>query len=206
MLYKQRNFMQNKHLLITSLVVAMGLGGPMDNCEAQDSVATTANPVVAAEKKEVPEQNLFLTFFENRVYVLGNFDLQKLFTETKEVALRRTRIGEGPDGATLVFGMTKDDAKRGGPTDAELLYDGKLQPAGSFYGEVFKNGRFYVFVTWADMEAYLKQGDVSLTFTEIGAGPKGETVIYALNKESAKLGRPVAAIDRFHKQHSASTK
>ena len=198
--------MQNKHLLITSLVIAMGLGGPMANCEAQDTVAPKGNPVVAADKKEVPEQNLFMTFLENRVYVLGDLDLQKLFAETKEVTLRRTRIGEGPVGTTLVFGMTKDDVKRGGPTDAELLYDGKLQPAGSFYGEVFKNGRYYVFVTWSDMDAYLKQGDVSLTFTEVGSGPKGETVIYALNKESAKLGRPVAAIDRFQKQHSASSK
>ncbi len=198
--------MQNKHLLITSLVVAMGFGGPMANSEAQDAVPQNATPVVAAEKKEVPEQNFYMTFLDKRVYVLGDFNLQKLFAETKEVALRRTRISEGPDGATLVFGMTKDDVKRGGPTDAELLYDGKLQPAGSFYGEVFKNGRYYVFVTWADMHAYLKQGDVSLTFTEIGAGPKGETVIYALNKESAKSGKPVAAIERFHNQHSASAK
>ena len=198
--------MQNKHLLITSLVIAMGLGGPMANCEAQDAVTPNVNLVAATDNKEVPEQNLFMTFFENRVYVLGDFGLQKLFAETKEVALRRTRIAEGPAGTTLVFGMTKEDVKRGGPTDAELLYDGKLQPAGSFYGEVFKNGRYYVFVTWSDMDSYLKQGDVSLTFTEVGAGPKGETVIYALNKESAKLGQPVAAIDRFRKQHSATAK
>ncbi|PKO57708.1 MAG: hypothetical protein CVU24_18475 [Betaproteobacteria bacterium HGW-Betaproteobacteria-18] len=37
-------------------------------------------------------------------------------------------------------------------------------------------------------------------------GPKGETVVYALNKESAKQGTPVAAVERFHRQHSAVAK
>jgi hypothetical protein len=51
------------------------------------------------------------------------------------------------------------------------------------------------------MSDYLKHGEVALTYTEIGSGPKGETVIYALNKESSKQGKPVAAIERFQKQH-----
>ncbi len=194
--------MQNKYLRITSILIAMGLVGVMANCAAQEPVPAASSPVAATEKKETPEQNLFMTFHKNgRVYILGNSALQQIFQSTDEVALTRTRIGEGPDGSTLIFGMTKDDAKRGGPTDAEMMYDGKLEPVGSFYGEVAKNGRYYVFSEWKDIAAYLKQGEVALTYTEIGAGPKGETVVYALNKESAKQGRPVAVIERFQKQH-----
>lgn len=193
--------MQNKHLRITSLLVAMSLAGAMANSAAQEIIPVAPAPVAVTEAKELPEQNLFMTFHENgRVYVLGDPKLQQIFLETDEVALTRTRIGEGPDGSTLIFGMNKDDAKRGGPTDAEMMYDGKLEP-GPFYGEVVKNGRYYVFVEWKDMAAYLKHGEVALTYTEIGSGPKGETVIYALNKESAKQGKPVAAIERFQKQH-----
>ena len=205
MRHKEGNFMQNKHVRITTMLIAMGLVGAMANCAAQETIPAASSPVAAAEKRETSEQNLFMTFHKNgRVYVLGNSALQQIFQSTDEVALTRTRIGEGPNGSTLIFGMTKDDAKRGGPTDAEMMYDGKLEPVGSFYGEVVKNERYYVFSEWKDIAAYLKQGEVALTYTEIGAGPKGETVVYALNKESAKQGKPVAAIERFHKQHPAA--
>lgn len=199
--------MQNKHHRITSLIVAMGLAGALGGCATQGAKPNAAAPAAAAETKAAAEQQMFMTFHENgRVYVLGDPKLQEIFMQTDEVALTRTRIGEGPDGRTLIFGMNKDDAKRGGPTAAEMMYDGKQTPAGPFYGEVIKDGRYYVFVEWKDMANYLKHGEVPLTYTEIGTGPKGETVVYALNKDTAKQGKPAAAIERFHKQHPATAK
>ncbi|MDO8312379.1 MAG: hypothetical protein Q7T25_10595, partial [Sideroxyarcus sp.] len=156
--------MQNKHLRITSLIVAMGFVGVISGCATQGANSGEAMPAAAAEKKDVAEQHLFMTFHENeRVYVLGDPKLQQVFMQTDEVALTRTRIGEGPDGRTLIFGMNKDDAKRGGPTDAEMMYDGKQEPTGPFYGEVIKDGRYYVFVEWKDMVDYLKHGEAALT-------------------------------------------
>jgi len=188
------------------LLVAMGMAGAMGGCATQ-TTGTGAPAPAAAEKKLAHELNLFMTFHENgRVYVLGDAKLQEIFIKTDEVALTRTRIGEGPGGSTIIFGMNKDDAKRGGPTDAEKLYDGKLEPAGPFYGEVYKNGRYYIFVEWKDMSDYLKHGEVALTYTEIGTGPKGETVIYALNKNTAAQGKPAAAIERYRKQHPTAAK
>ena len=202
--------MLNKHLRITSLIAAIGLVGAMGGCATQgvkSGAATSAAPAAVAETKTVAEQQMFMTFHENgRVYVLGDTKLQEIFKQTDEVALTRTRIGEGPDGRTLIFGMNKDEAKSGGPTDAERMYDGKQEPAGPFYGEVFKDGRYYIFVDWKDMAAYLKHGEVPLTYTEIGTGPKSETVIYALNKDTSKLGKPVAAIERFNRQHPAAAR
>lgn len=209
--------MQNHYLRTTILIAATTLAGMIGGCatHGQDARSEAAKPVAAAEvkvepkveMKVVPEQNLFLTFHENgRLYVLGDPKLQQIFSATGEVALARTRIGEGPDGRTLVFGMNKDDAERGGATAAEMMYDGKLAPTGPFYGEVAKEGRFYVFGEWKDMAAYLKYGEVPLTYTEIGGGPKGETVIYPLNKETAGQGTPVAVVERFHKQHIVSGK
>jgi hypothetical protein len=210
------NFMQNHHLRTTVLIATItALAGLFGGCatHGQNAHSEATRPVAATEAKVEPEAkavaelNLFLTFHENgRIYVLGDANLQRILLETGEVVLTRTRIGDGPDGRTLVFGMTKGDASRGGPTDAEMLYDGKLVPAGPFYGEVAKDGRIYVFIDWQDMAAYLRHGEVALTYTEIGAGPKGETVVYALNKETAKQGKPVAAIERFHKQHAVVVK
>lgn len=192
-------------VLMIALLAGAGLGGCATRGESAHAEA--ARPAAASEPKAVAERMLFLTFHDNgRLYVIGDPELQRIFLETGEVAQTRTRIGDGPEGRTLVFGMNKDDAKRGGPTVAELLYDGKEVPAGPFYGEVFKNGRIYVFSDWQDMAAYLKHGEVPLTYTEIGAGPKGETVVYALNKGSAAQGKPVAAIERFHRRYPGSSR
>ena len=198
--------MQNQYLRVSALIVAMGLSGVMAGCATSASKsADSSATVVAGDAKAAVEQNLFMIHHENgRLYILGDAKLYRVFLETDEVALTRTRIGAGPDGQTLIFGMNKDDAKRGGPTDAENVYDGKQAPEGPFYGEVIKDGRYYVFTLWSDMANYLKHGEVALTYTEIGSGPKGETVIYALNKKTASEGSPVAAIERFRKQHAGS--
>lgn len=74
---------------------------------------------------------------------------------------------------------------------------------GPFYGEVIRDGRFYVFGEWQDFKDYLDHKEVTFTFTEIGTGPKGETVIYALNNKTKKEGRPVALIESFKKLHQA---
>jgi hypothetical protein len=54
-----------------------------------------------------------------------------------------------------------------------------------------------VFGTWQDFKDYLVNKEITYTFTEIGTGPKGETVIYAMNKKTSKAGRPVALIESF---------
>lgn len=190
--------------ILTSIAVAGVL--------ALSACATQSGPKPAAEeaaKAATPpatqqESNLFIVFKEDlgRYYIFGDPALYRVYLDTDEVALTRSFIGEGPGGTSLIFGMTKDDAKRGGPTPAERLYKAEVTPSGPFYGEVLKEGRYYVFFTWEDMAAYLKHGEVPLTYTEIGVGPKGETVVYALNKETAKKGRPEAAIRRFHALHA----
>lgn len=188
--------------IITSLALAGILA--LTGCATQTGPQPAAKPdVPQAAAATQGEANLFIVFKEDlgRYYIFGDPELYRIYLETDEVALTRAFIGEGPDGTSLIFGMTKDDAKRGGPTPAERLYKGEVKPTGPFYGEVLKDGRYYVFFTWQDMADYLKHGEVPLTYTEIGVGPKGETVVYALNKETAKKGRPEAAIKRFHALH-----
>ena len=60
-----------------------------------------------------------------------------------------------------------------------------------------RNGRYHVFGEWKDFQDYLSHKEITFTYTEIGTGPKGETVIYALNKETKKH-RPVALIEQFN--------
>jgi hypothetical protein len=204
----QENFMQADFLRSTLVAAGTALTLLAAGCATQQPAGSAAAKPAAEQaggKSEAAkaENSLFIAYNDQngRIYVLGDPALYRLYLQTGEVALTRTRVGAGPDGATVVFGMNKDDAKTGGPTQAEQFYDGARQPQGPFYGEVLKDGRYYVFNDWKDMAEYLKHGEVPLTYTEIGAGPDGATVIYALNKESAKQGRPTAAIEAFQRMH-----
>lgn len=167
---------------------------------AQSAPATTATTPAAA-----PTEYFFLVFHENgRIYPIADVKNYLGFLEHGELIFTRTRIGEGPDGATLVFGIEKKEADElGKPAKAELFYDGKYVPSGPFYGEVLMDGRFYVFGTWKDFKDFLEHKEVTFTFTEVGTGPKGETVIYALNKDTVKEGRPVRLIEAFNNLRKA---
>lgn len=134
---------------------------------------------------------------EGRFYAFGDFKTYQQFLAHGEVALTRTRIGAGPDGKTVVFGITKTDVKTNKPNPAELVFDGKVAGDANFYGEVFKDGRFYVFDDLKDMKEFAAVGEVPYAFTDIGTGPNGASLVWVMNKTSIKKGRPEARIGRF---------
>ncbi|MEW6415777.1 MAG: hypothetical protein AB1482_11040 [Pseudomonadota bacterium] len=173
---------------------------PAATVPAGAAVAVTAP---AAQPAAAATDHYFMVFHENgRIYAFGDTRNYLLFLEHDEVPLTRTRIGAGPEGETIVFGITNDDAKKlETPSKGEMFYDGKVGEVGPFYGEVVRDGRFYVFGEWKDFKDYLAHREVTYTFTEVGAGPKGETVIYALNKDTVKQGRPTRLIEQFKALH-----
>ena len=118
-----------------------------------------------------------------------------------ETAYRLVRIGEGPGGSTLVFGLRDADKAKSEGIAAVDMYDGRLAGASEgFYAEVVYDGRFYVFTEWADLVNFQRTHIADLRYTEIGAGPDGRTVVYVLN-ESNKKDKPVATVERFKRIH-----
>lgn len=165
--------------------------------------APATQVAVAAKPAAAVTENYFLVFHENgRIYPIADAKNYLEFLHNNELIFTRTRIGAGPEGETLVFGIEKKEADDlAKPAKAELFYDGKYEPTGLFYGEVIRDGRFYVFGEWKDFKDYLAHKEITFTFAEIGTGPKGETVIYALNKDSVKQGRPARLIEQFKTLH-----
>ena len=207
---------ENKRPFSYALMSVLALG-VMSGCATQSNTAkapeskpaaatkaTVAAPAAAAQPVAAPTQHYFLVFHENgRIYPIADAKNYLAFLDVNELIYTRTRVGEGPAGETLVFGIQKAEAKDLAKLSiAEQIYDGKLEVAGPFYGEVIKDGRFLVFGTWQDFKDYLVNKEITYTFTEVGTGPKGETVIYAMNKKTSKEGRPVALIESFKKFHS----
>lgn len=165
--------------------------------------APAAQATAPAQPVAAPTENYFLVFHENgRIYPIADAGNYLAFLEHNELIFTRTRIGAGPEGETIVFGIEKKEADDlAKPAKAELFYDGKYEPKGPFYGEVIRDGRFYVFGEWADFKDYLAHKEITYTFAEIGTGPRGETVIYALNKDTVKQGRPTKLIEQFKALH-----
>jgi len=218
----------NKRILPYALASALALG-LMSGCATQNSTAkapeskpATATPAAvvqpavapaaapqpaaaapAAQPAEAVTATYFLVYHENgRIYPIADAQNYLAFLENGELIYTRSRIGAGPEGETLVFGIDKKEADDLAKwSKAELFYDGKMEVTGPFYGEVLRDGRFYVFGEWADFKDYLAHKEITFTFTEVGTGPKGETVIYALNKKTKDEGRPVALVEAFKKLH-----
>lgn len=174
----------------------------LQGCAATAATAPKVPPASAAiapaEAKE-----FYVVLKDGRVYAFGDTKNYFDFLAHGEVQLTRTKIGTGPGGATVVYGITGDDVKANKPSMAERIMEEKLPAASTFHGEVFKDGRFYVFPELKDMMPFIAFGEVPYSFTDIGAGPKGETLVWVMNSTSIKAGRPVATMERFKALRSA---
>lgn len=138
---------------------------------------------------------------DGRIYIFDDYKTYASFNQLGETAYRLTRIGAGPNGETIVFGLTKKDKKMRSGIGSVALYEGKADGiADGFYAEVIDEGRIYVFSEWANLKSFLSVGEAPYRFTEIGSGPKAETVVYVLNKKNKKK-KPVDLIAEFNKKH-----
>lgn len=68
-------------------------------------------------KQENPDNSTINEVYEvhedGRIYAFYDKALYKEFMSVGETAYRLTRIGAGPNGETMVFGLTKSDKKKG---------------------------------------------------------------------------------------------
>jgi len=196
--------------LLAGTATALALTGCATdmNQAAPAAAAPAAKPAAAPVTEKTAAAPTAKEFFiilpeSGRIHAFGDTKNYLQFLATGEVALTRTQIGAGPKGETIVYGITKDDVKKNQPSLGELIYQDKLPAADDFHGEVFKNGRFYVFGDLKDMKAFTAFGEVPYSYTDIGAGPKGETLVWVMNKNSYKKGRPAATIERFQQLRAA---
>jgi hypothetical protein len=181
------------------LMMALLATGALAGC-ASETKMETASP--AAATAQAANDDLYVAFHDGRMNVFYDAGLYKEFMERGETAYRRTFIGEGPNGETVVYGLTGDDKKKTTPSIGEQMMAGDLKAAEDFYGEVYRaeENRIYVFSNWDDFKGYVDLGIDNLRYTDIGAGPNGETVVYVLNASNKKK-KPVKTIAKFKAFH-----
>lgn len=117
---------------------------------------------------------------DGRIYVIADTADLSTFNATGELPLRVTRIGGGPKGETIVFAIAKPESKKKEGFGAVEMYDGKRTGAAKdFYAEVCRDGKYYVFGSWPDLDAFRKSGSASGLSSAGITGPNGEAVMVA---------------------------
>lgn len=100
----------------------------------------------------------------NEILVLADKKDVKVYLTAGEIPLRVTNIGGGPNGERLVFALVKNEAKAmekkvGYKGGAQQMYEGSLPGHDkTFYGEVLRDGRYVVFGSWQDLQAFRRSG------------------------------------------------
>jgi hypothetical protein len=188
--------------LATLAVAVAALAG----CASQAPMTPASTPAPAAAAPAAPAaatpaataQVFFAVLPESgRIHAFGDTKNYLDFLAHGEVTLTRTQIGAGPGGRTVVYGITSDDVKANKPSLGEQVMAGTLPAAPGFYGEAMKAGRYYVFGDLKDMKDFIAFGEVPYSYTDIGAGPKGESLVYVMNKDSYAKGKPQDRAERF---------
>lgn len=174
------------------LVAAAALGVTACATHSNTEATTDTKEVVA----EVSPMEIYEVHHDGRINVFYDRPTFKSFQQVGETIYRLTKIGSGPNGETIVYGLTKADKKKPEKVDAIKLYEGKMEQPANFYAEMVKHGRIYIFDNFADMKPVRDFGHPNFFYTEIGAGPKGETVVYVLNSKTKKK-RPDALIAKY---------
>ncbi|GLQ30963.1 hypothetical protein [Litoribrevibacter albus] len=182
-------------LLSASVALTAACQTTQENTSSVNAEAHQAQSLRNAELYEVHK--------DNRIYVFYDHTLYEDFLKHGHTAYMYNRIGAGPKGETLVFGLTKQDKKkREGIPSVELL-DGSLPAADDFYAEMHLHGRIYVFSAFQDMAAVRKTGEAAYRHAKIGYGPNGETVVFVLNKGNKKK-YPEALVNKFDTMNGKS--
>lgn len=186
---------------VTKMVAAALIGSAvvMGGCATQTS--KEAEKPAAAPVVDLNNSDFYEVRAEGRIYRFDDAKTYLEYLEVGETSYRKVYIGDGPNGETVVYGLTKADSKKTSGIAAIDMMAGTLPAADDFYGELMDEGRIYVFSTWNDMQEYRAVGEAIYRYTDIGAGPNGQTVVYVLNK-SNKKEQPVALMDKFKAMHS----
>lgn len=180
------------------MLIALLAAGVMSGCSTVEE--KPAPKAEAAAVQSLNNEDLYVVYHDGRLNVFYDADLYMEFMQVGETAFRKTFIGAGPKGETLVYGLTKGDKKKTSGIPSIDMMEGRLAPAEEFYGEIIADGRINVFSDWTNFQAFLSHGEVPYRLTDIGAGPKGETVVYALTKDNKKK-RPEGLIAKFKAFH-----
>lgn len=195
--------------LLAGIAVLSGCAGMQDDLwyKVDARNAAAEKQAKAQQAKEAEAAAKYSDYYEvhdhGRIHVFDDFKTYQSYLQVGETAYRRSRIGAGPGGKTVVFGLTKQDKKKRSGVASEAMFDGKAKGVDNgFYAEVLYENRFYVFDRWDDLVSFKQVWEAPYRLTAIGEGSGGRTVVYVLNSGNKKK-RPTALIAKYKALHGS---
>ena len=115
--------------------------------QVKETSVVTDQVETVAEIYEVHDDGRIYAFYDKKTF--------EEFMQIGETTFRLTQIGAGPNGETMVFGLTKKDKKKGVNTPAVKLYTGKLSQRKIFMQKWFGLNAFMYFVILQTIKRFL---------------------------------------------------
>ncbi|WP_114416980.1 hypothetical protein [Marinospirillum perlucidum] len=127
---------------------------------------------------------------DGRIYVFDDVARYQAAVMGNKPPYHLNRIGAGPDGQTLVFGLSKDQAKQR-EIDFIQVYDGSADYDGDFYGQLQRDHRIYIADSLEEFHS-ARTGEPTYHVNRIAEGPEGETLVFIQNGDNK--GTPADAL------------
>lgn len=120
---------------------------------------------------------------DGRIYVFTSPECKASFVKSGEMGKDYiAKIGYGPDGKTVLFdshdAVREYDRLHGGATGVENEGAKEVAKKVSYYLEIKKEGRVYVFVSPERMDSFEESGELGKGIIKVGYGAEGETVVF----------------------------
>lgn len=160
---------------------------------------TPAKPASAAVDVAQNNNDWYQVRTESELYLFDDYAVFTQFVQTGKAPVLKPLDKKDNFGRSVILGLKADEQSKAlKDVAASRFWDISLVPSSPFYGEIRKDGMIYVFARYGDMIDMTKTGEPTFVYTEIGGGPNGERVIYALMKEEKKPEKQIAL---FHSKY-----
>ncbi|MFT5780682.1 MAG: hypothetical protein ACI9EB_000035 [Pseudomonas sp.] len=162
---------------------------------AATSMTTLASADKAADAAQ-NNQDWYQVWTADQAVIFDDHDVYMEYLKTGTAPVLKKLDSKDYAGRSVVLGLRADQASVDvNSLAAKRFLDINLPPASDFYGEVRQDNKIFVFRRYGDMIDTMKLGSPIFSYVELGAGPKGERVVFVLAKEE---GKPEALISKFH--------
>ena len=188
----KKAFLKRVSLLVSVLTLAA--------CAAMQN--GPQNLAATEEPPAIDNNDLYEVCAGDKVYVFDDVGLYQSYLQTGQVGYSRVRDKADVQGRHVVFVLkTEDQNKPDDQIGAIGLYNVSLPAGAHFYGEIrSSNGRIYIFSRAGEMKPVQETGTAQFGYTQIAAGPQGETLVFVLGSDN-NTKKPEALIAEYKKRH-----
>jgi len=180
-------------LVIKPLSIAL-LAAALAACST-NSPAPSASAAKAAEAA-LNNDDWYQVWSETQSVVFDDHAVYAEYVKSGKAPVMKDLGIKDEQGRNIVLGLRAEDRSKDVNTlAAKRFLDVNLPPSSSFYGEIRQDNKIFVFQRYGDMKDTMALGAPIFSYMELGGGPNGERLVFALIKEEKK---PDELIKKFH--------